>query len=164
MPLNDDPEFLRRPLGFAVRLNEDEALDVKEARKRLPGLLKFVRTFAGELFEKEFDIYLTGFPIPAREKAAELSIRLKHEGADSTPARLLVTTITDIFDLEIDRHETSEGVYEDEEGYFDEILSLLQRLLDRFVAWVDEDRLPKLAHEAKRASKEFAAASGKIKS
>jgi hypothetical protein len=90
MPLSDDPEFLRRPIGFAVRVNKTEGLDVDEARKRLPGLLKFVRTFAGELF--------------------------------------------------------------------------VQRLLDRFAAWIDTERLPQLAQEARRASKEFAAASGKLRS
>lgn len=164
MPLNDDPEFLRRPLGFAVGINNAESLDVEEARQRLPGLLKFARTFAGELLEKEFDTQLTGFPDPARDKAAALSARLKRDGPEAVAAWLLVTTIVDICDLEIDRDETSGDEDQDEDGYFDDILKLIQRLLDRFADWLDPERLPQLAHEAQRACKEFAAASAKLKS
>jgi hypothetical protein len=164
MPLNDDPAFLLRPLGFALGINEADALDVAEARQRLPGLLKFVRTFAGELLEKEFETALTGFPVPARDKVAALSARLKRGGPESRPARRLMLTIVDICDLEIDRDETYADEENDEDDYLDEILTLIQRLLDRFDGWIDRGRLPRLADEAKRACQEFAAASRRLSS
>jgi len=167
MPLTDDPAFLLRPLGFAIGINADDELDVLEGRQRLPGLLKFVRTFAGELLEKEFDTAIAGFPVPARDKVAALSARLKRAGPASRPARRLMETIVDIFDLEIDRDETYDGDDDDDGGedeYLDEILILIERLLVRFEGWVDHERLPKLAAEAKRACREFAAASKKLSS
>lgn len=163
MPLKDDPAFLRRPVGFAVGINTAESLDVDEARQRLPGLLKFARTFAGELLEKEFDTPLTGFPVPARAKAAGLSTRLKRATPESVAARRLVMTVVDICDLEIDRNQTSGDEDEDEDDYFDAILGLIQRLLDRFAEWIDPGRLPRLAQEARRAREEFAAASAKLR-
>jgi hypothetical protein len=165
MALTDDPAFLRRPLGFAIGINTDDDLDVSEGRRRLPGLLKFVRTFAGELLEKEFDTAIAGFPLPARDKVAALSTRLKRAGSASRPARRLMETIVDILDLEIDRDETYDG--DDDEGedeYLDEILILIDRLLERFEGWIDGERLPRLAGEAKRACREFAAASKKLSS
>jgi hypothetical protein len=160
--LSDDPEFLLRPLGFAIGINATENLDVPVERQRLPGLLKFSRTFAGELLEKEFNTSLAGFPTPAREKIAALSARLKRSGPKSQAARKLMSTIVDICDLEIDRDETYGDEDNDEDEYFDEILALIQRLLDRFEDWIDSDRLPKLATEAKKACLEFSRASERL--
>jgi hypothetical protein len=89
MPLNDDPALLRRPLGFAVRINRAENLDVDATRQRLPGLLKFARTFIAEILEKEFDTLIVGFPVPARARAAGLTARLKREDPNSLAALLL---------------------------------------------------------------------------
>lgn len=164
MPLNDDPALLRGPIGFAIGINNAEDLNVKEARQRLPGLLKFARTFAAELLEKEFGTPLTGFPIPARARAAALSARLKPDGPASIAARRLVMTIVDICDLEIDWDETSGDEDADEEAYLNEILALIERLLARFAIWIDGRRLPKLAPDAQRAREEFAAASAKLRS
>jgi len=164
MSLNDDPALLLPAIGFAIGINRTEDLQVEDERQRLPGLLKFVRTFAGELLEKEFDTRLTGFPAPARGKVAALSARLKQDASDSRSARRLVMTIIDILDLEIDRDETYGDEDDDEDGFFDEILVLMQRLLDRFLAWIDPDRLPKLALEAQQACSEFAIASAKLSS
>lgn len=163
MPLRDDPALLRGPLRFAARISEDDEFDVDAARQRLPGLLKFARTFFGELLEKEFATTLTGFPVPARGRAAALTARLKRERDATVAGRRLVMTVIDLCDLEIDRNETS-GDDDDDDAYFDDILDLIQRLLDRFAEWVDPRRLPRLAGEAERAQCEFRAASEKLRS
>ena len=164
MPLNDDPALLRRPLGFAVRVNRAENLDVDATRQRLPGLLKFARTFIAEILEKEFDTPIVGFPVPARARAAGLTARLKREDPNSLASLLLVMSIVDICDLEIDRNETSGDESDDEGAELEQILDVLQRLFDRFAAWIDAERLPRLSAEAERACVEFAAASAKLKS
>jgi hypothetical protein len=163
MPLQDDPALLRGPIGFAARINADKELDVDAARQRLPGLLMFARTFIGLVLEEEFDTPLAGFPMPARTRAAGLSSRLRHAAPASEAAQRFVMSVVDICDLEIDRTEMSGDEEEDEGADLDEILELVQRLLSRFAEWIDENRLPKLAKQAERARKEFAAASGKLK-
>jgi hypothetical protein len=163
MALTDDPALLRRPLGFAERVNAAEEADLGDLRERLPGLLKFARTFVAEILEQEFDTPLAGFPIPARSRAAALSARLKRERAPAEAQRL-VMCIVDLCDLEIDRREMSgEDDEEDEDPYREHILDLLQRLLVRFAAWIDRARFPRLAAEAARTSQEFAAASDKLR-
>lgn len=163
MPLNDDPALLHRPIGFAVSINTAEDLDVDAARRRLPGLLRFARTFIAEILEKEFDTPVAGFPTPARARAAGLSARLKRAGPGSEAAQRFVMSVVDICDLEIDRNETSGEEDEDEEAGLDEILELVQRLLGRFADWLDASRLPRLSAEAERARGEFAAASAKLR-
>lgn len=163
MALTDDPALLRRPLGFAGRVNAAADADLDDLRDRLPGLLKFARTFVAEILEQEFDTPLAGFPIPARARTAALGARLRRERA-SAEAQRLVMCIVDLCDLEIDRHEMSgEDDEEDEGPYRDHILDMLQRLLDRFAAWIDRTRLPKLAAEATRTCREFAAASDRLR-
>lgn len=162
MPLNDDPALLHRPIGFAVGINTAEDLDVDAARRRLPGLLRFARTFIAEVLEKEFHTPIAGFPIPARSRAAGLSVRLKRDAPGSEAAQRFVMSIVDICDLEIDRNETSGEDDEDEEADQDEILELVQRLLSRFADWLDVSRLPRLSAEAERARGELAAASAKL--
>jgi hypothetical protein len=165
MPLKDDPALLRGPTGFAVRVNHAVALDVGDARRRLPGLLKFARTFIAVVLEAEFDTPIAGFPRPARERAAALSARLKRDQPASRRALRLAMCVVDVCDLEIDRHEMSgDDDDDDQEAYHDEILVMIQRLLDRFGDWIDAERLPQLASEARRARAEFAAACGRLRS
>jgi hypothetical protein len=98
VPLRDDPAILRGPLGFAIRVNRSTSdEELAAARKRIPGLLMFARTFAGQLLEEEFGVSLAGFPIPARTRAAALSARLKRE-PDAAAARRLVMAIVDLCD------------------------------------------------------------------
>ncbi|MCP9491534.1 MAG: hypothetical protein MSC31_16915 [Solirubrobacteraceae bacterium MAG38_C4-C5] len=163
MALKDDPALLRRPLGFAGRVNAAEDADLDDLRERLPGLLKFARTFVAEILAQEFNTPLAGFPIPARARAAALGARLKRERA-SPEAQRLVMSIVDLCDLEIDRREMSgEDDEEDDDAYREHILDLLQRLLDRFAAWIDRTRLPRLAAEATRTCQQFAAASDRLR-
>lgn len=163
MALRDDPALLRRPLGFAGRVNAAEDTDLDDLRERLPGLLKFARTFVAEILEQEFDTPLAGFPIPARDHAATLGARLKRERA-SAAAQRLVMSIVDLCDLDIARREMSgEDDEEDDYAYREHILDLLQRLLSRFDAWIDRTRLPMLAAEATRACQQFAAASDRLR-
>ena len=162
MALSDDPALLRRPLGFAKRVNDANDADLDDLRERLPGLLKFARTFVAEILEQEFNTPLAGFPTPARARAAALSARLKRDGAPAE-AQLLVMSIVDLCDLEIDRREMSgEDDEEDDDAYLEHTIDLLQRLLNRFAAWVDRGRLPALAAEATQTCQQFAAASDRL--
>jgi hypothetical protein len=153
VPLSDDPVVLRGPGGFARWINRQEDLDVEAARRRIPGLLTFARTFIGEIFEKEFATRISGFPYPARTKAAALSVRLRED----KQAQLLVMCVIDICDLEIDQED------EDEEAYLNAILELVERLLARFAEWVDESRLPLLHAEAVKVSEEFEMAAERLR-
>lgn len=163
MALTDDPALLRRPLGFAERVNAAEDADLDDLRERLPGLMKFVPTFVAQILEQEFDAPLAGFPMAARDRAAALGARLKRERA-SAEAQRLVMAIVDLCDLEIDRREMSgEDDEEDNDAYREHILALLQRLLDRFAAWIEPTRLPRLAAEATRTCQQFAAASDRLR-
>ena len=162
MPLSDDPALLRRPLGFAERVNAAADSELDDLRERIPGLMKFARTFVAEVLEQEFDTPLAGFPIPARARVAGLGARLKRARA-SPEAQRLVMSIVDLCDLEIDRGEMSgEDDEEDDEAYREHILDMLQRLLDRFEAWIDRSRFPRLAAEASRTCQQFAAASDRL--
>ncbi len=133
MPLADDPVLLRGPIGFAVDLNREEAIDPPEQRERLPGLLRFVRTFAGELLEKDFGTTIEGYPHAARGKTDDLRVRLRDQGVASAPARKLLTVLIDLMDAEIEHQETSpENDPEEQEEFHDAILTFIQRLLHRF--------------------------------
>ena len=74
MPLADDISILHRPIGFAVGINREEEIDRKEQRERLPGLLRFVRTFAGQVLEQEFGTTIEGYPVAARTKTDNLRV------------------------------------------------------------------------------------------
>jgi hypothetical protein len=131
MPLADDPVILRRPIGFAVGVNRAD--ESAKQRERLPGLLRFVRTFAAELLEKEFDTTIEGYPDAARDKTNDLRVRLRDRGAVSARARRLLTVLIDLMDLEIEHREASpESDPEELEDFHDAILTFVQRLLDRF--------------------------------
>jgi hypothetical protein len=164
MPLADDPEILRRPIGFAVGLNGEKKIDPAKQRERLPGLLRFVRTFAGELLEKEFGTTIEGYPDAARGKTQHLRVRLRDQGTASAPARALLTVLIDLMDVEIEHDEASpENDPEEQEEFHDAILTFIQRLLDRFAAYAaDTDHLPKVAEEAERGSREFAKAAARL--
>lgn len=163
MPLKDDPRLLDGPIGFAVRINQEEAADVDAARKRIPGLMQFARTFIAELLEREFELRPTGFPNPTRERVAALTARHRAEGKQSSPAQRLLVVIIDICDFDIDREETSgEEDAEEEEKALDKTLDLIGRLLEKFDEWIDSERLPELGKETRRGVSEFAAASAKL--
>jgi hypothetical protein len=79
-------------------------------------------------------------------------------------ARRLIMNLIDLCDFVID----SDGGYvEDEEGqdtdeYYEGIVVLVQRLLQRFEAWVDPTQLPRVADAARRAVSQFAEASARL--
>jgi hypothetical protein len=165
MPLADDPAILHRPIGFAVGLNRKDEIDPAKQRERLPGLLRFVRTFAGELLEKEFGTTLEGYPDAARKKTHDLRVRLRNNpGTASEHAQPLLLVLIDLMDLEIAHHEASpEDDPEEQEDFHDAILTFIQRLLDRLVAYAaDADHLPNVAEEAERGSREFAKAAARL--
>jgi len=163
VPLADDPAILRRPIGFAVGVNREEEIDPDKHRERLPGLLRFVRTFAGELLEKEFGTRIAGYPEAARRKTHDTRVRLRDEGAASVRAPLL-TVLIDLMDVEIEHQEASpENDPEEQEDFHDAILTFIQRLLDRFAEYAaDTDHLPNVAKEADRGSREFAKAAARL--
>ncbi len=135
MPLADDRAILRRPIGFAVGVNREEEIDPAEQRERLPGLLRFVRTFAGELLEKEFGTTIEGYPDAARRETHDLRVRLRDQRAASAPARALLTVLIDLMDVEIDHEEASpENDPEEQEDFHDAVLTedvpLVVELLD----------------------------------
>lgn len=164
MPLADDPEILRRPIGFAVGLNRAEEIDPAQQRERLAGLLRFVNAFAGELLEKEFGTTIEGYPHAARDKTHDLRVRLRDEDGASAPARALLTVLIDLMDLEIEQDEASpESDPEEQEDFRDAILTFIQRLLDRFAEYAaDTDHLPQVTQEAERGSREFAKAATRL--
>lgn len=164
MPLADDPAILRRPIGFAVGVNREEEIDPAKQRERLPGLLRFVRTFAGELLEKEFGTTIEGYPDAARRETHDLRVRLRDQEAASARARALLTVLIDLMDVEIDHEEASpENDPEEQEDFHDAILTFIQRLLERFAKYaVGTDHLPNVAKEAERGSREFAKAAARL--
>lgn len=164
MPLADDPAILSRPIGFTVGLNREEEIHLAKQRERLPGLLRFVRTFAGELLEKEFGMTIEGYPDAARGKTHDLRVRLRYQDAASERARQLLTVLIDLMDVEIDHREASpENDPEEQEDFHDAILTFIQRLLDRFAEYAaDSDHLPNVAKEAERGSREFAKAAERL--
>lgn len=164
MPLADDPAILRRPIGFAVGLNQEEKIDPVKQRERLPGLLRFVRTFAGELLEKEFGTTIEGYPDAARHKTDDLRVRLREQDSASARARALLAVLVDLMDLEVEHDEASpENDPEEQEDFHDAILTFIQRLLDRFAQYAaDTGHLPNIAKEAERGSQEFAKAAARV--
>jgi hypothetical protein len=164
MPLSDDPAILRRPIGFAVGLNQEAEIDSAKHRERLPGLLRFVRTFAGELLEKEFDTTIEGYPEAARSKTHDLRVRLRDQREKSGSARALLSVVIDLMDVEIEHQEASpESDPEEKEDFHDAILTFVQRLIDRFAVYAaDTDHLPSVAKEAERGSREFAKAAARL--
>lgn len=68
MPLNDDPALLHRPIGFAVGINTAEDLDVDAARRRLPGLLRFARTFIAEVLDAQGEDLRAAHPAQGGEE------------------------------------------------------------------------------------------------
>src|SRR4051812_18029036 len=122
MSLKDDPHLLDGPIGFAVRINQEETPDVEAGRKRIPGLMQFAATFLSDLLEREFKIRPGGFPTVTRERVAALTTRLRHEGRGASAAQRLLLTIVDICDLEIDREETSGEEDEDDDKSLDRLL------------------------------------------
>lgn len=164
MPLADDVAILRRPVGFAVDINRQSTIDVAAQRERLPGLLRFVRTFAGELLDKEFETPIAGYPASARKKTNDLRVRLRNEGKNSVPARALLSALIDLMDLEMEHQEAyPEDDPDEQEEFHDAILTFMQRLLDRFATWTNHmGHLPEVAKEAERGKQEFAAAAERL--
>jgi hypothetical protein len=164
MPLADDPEILRRPIGFAVGLNSEDVIDPGMQRERLPGLLRFVRTFAGQLLEKEFGTTIEGYPEPARGKTNDLRVRMRGQATASKHALPLLAILIDLMELEIDHQEASpESDPEELEDFHDAILTFIERLLERFATYAAHaDHLPKVAAEAKRGTQEFAKAAARL--
>jgi hypothetical protein len=153
LPLADDPELLHRPIGFAVGITRwGDDLDVDKQRDRLVGLLRFVRTFASELLEKEFSTTIEGYPEAARKRTTELRANLRAKGESAAEARQLLSALIDLMELEIEHEEASpEDDPEEEEEFHDAILALIGRLLERFAAWADATkRLPELTAEGTR--------------
>lgn len=161
MPLNDDPKILQGPAKFARRTNQATKLDIDSTREKIPGLLQFSKTFIAEVLEQEFSIKAGGYPIPTRERAAALTVRLKGKG--DTESRSLILAFVDICDFEIDLEETYGSEDQGEDDFHDKVLDLIDRLLRRFAKWLDPDRFERLHPEAKTAASEFAAASAKLK-
>ncbi len=157
MPLDDNPKLLDPPIGFAVPINRWDELDVAFQRNRLAGLLRFVRTFASELFEVEFSTTIEGYPEPARTRTSELRAKLRPQGEASATARRLLSVLIDLMDLEIDHQEASpEDDPDEQEEFHDAILALMGRLLERFAEWAHgTGRLPKLSAEATRGVEEW---------
>lgn len=164
MPLADNPEILRPPIGFAVRITREEAIDPAKQRERLPGLLQFVRTFAGKLLKEEFGTTIEGYPEAARGKTDELRVRLRDQDAASAPARQLLTVLSDLMEVEIEHQEASpENDPAEQEDFHDAILTFIQRLLDRFAEYAAAtDHLPKVGKEAKRGGAEFTKAAARL--
>jgi hypothetical protein len=164
MPLADDVSILRRPIGFAVGINREEEIDRDKQRQRLPGLLRFVRTFAGQVLEQEFGTRIEGYPDQARAKTSDLRVSLRDLGAASAPARAFLTVLIDLMDLEADHDEASpENDPEEQEDFHDAILTFIERLLGRFAGYAESaGRLPAVAEEARRGHREFAQAAERL--
>jgi hypothetical protein len=163
MPLADDPDLLRRPIGFAASLSRAGKIDVTIQRRRLPGLLRFLPTFAGELLEKEFNTKLAGYPVAAHARVSAVRLRLPTSGHGGS-ARALLSVIIDLIELQME-HDAAypEGDADEEEAFHDSILLFIERLLDRFATWADEtDHLPKLAAESRRGKAVFAEAAARL--
>lgn len=158
MPLADDVSILRRPIGFAVGINREEEIDGDKQRERLPGLLRFVRTFVGQVLEQEFGTTIEGYPDAARAKTDDLRVRLREQGAKSAPARALLGVFVDLMDLEAEHNEASpENDPEEQQDFHDAILTFIERLLQRFAAYAESTgRLPTVTEEARRGKREFA--------
>ncbi len=158
MPLADDVSILRRPIGFAVGINREVQIDRDKQRGRLPGLLRFVRTFAGLLLQQEFATTIEGYPAAARAKTDDLRVSLRDQGAQSAPARVLLAALVDLMDLEVEHEEASpENDPEEQEDFHDAILTFIERLLQRFAAYAESTgRLPAVSDEARRGQREFA--------
>jgi len=156
MPLADDIELLRRPIGFAVGINREETIEVAEQRVRLPGLLQFVRTFASEVLEKEFAMTIEGYPHAAVTKTRQLRATLRARGATQT-ARQLLSALIDLMETEAEYEDASpEDDPDEQENVRDSILVLIGRLLERFAAWAKETgHLPELASEAQRGVEQW---------
>jgi hypothetical protein len=156
MPLADDIELLRRPIGFAVGVNRAPGLDVAVQRERLLGLLHFVRTFASEVLEKEFATTIEGYPQPALKKTRELRQSLRGEGTHDR-ARQFLSALIDLIEAEVDYEDSSpEDDPEQKEQAEDAVLMLIGRLLERFAAWAHElGHLPAVATEADRGVAEW---------
>lgn len=164
MPLADEVSILRRPIGFAVGINRTEKIDRDKQRERLPGLLRFVRTFAGQVLEQEFGTTIEGYPDAARAKTNDLRVRLRSQGAESAPARALLSVFVDLMDLEAEHEEASPENDPKEQGDFhDAILTFIERLLQRFAVYAESTgRLPSVAAETQRGNIEFAKAAKRL--
>ena len=58
-----------------------------------------MRTFVGEVLEKEFQTTIEGYPTAARRKTNELRVSLRSKGKDSALARALLSAFIDLMDL-----------------------------------------------------------------
>ncbi len=163
MALADDPKILRGPIKFAGNVNEAADLDVDAMQEKVPGLLQFAKTFIAQILEQEFEIKAGGYPIPTRERAAALTVRLKDQPEEAA-TRSLIMAFVDICDFEIDLEETYGSEDQDEDDFHDEILELTERLLRRFAKWLDPNRFERLSETAEDGAVEFAVASAKLKS
>jgi hypothetical protein len=166
VPLDDDADLLRRPIGFAVRVTNADPVDDDDLRRRLPGLLKAARTFYGNVLEREFGVALGGFPLPARREAVKLEASLRDQGEGADAARRMLFNLIDLCDLETTWSETSGEDDDDAEAeYHDAILDLITQLLGRFADWAATTaRLPKLTTEARRGYELFRAAANRLSS
>ena len=133
-------------------------------RERLPGLLRFVRTFAGQVLEQEFGTTIEGYPDAARARTSDLRVSLRDQGAESAPARALLSVLVDLMDLESEHAEASpENDPEEQENFHDAILTFIERLLKRFAVYAQSTgRLPKVTDEARRGLREFAKAAERL--